>query len=123
MRYATPGAFRAALEARLKDEQSDGVGMSRLRKRIVFERLLARLQVVAPVRLQRSSNATHEPPGALVPPPRDWVRPWATLVKHLPADADLTSGFSVAAVFWNPVLASEVGVIGWDPELLAWTMR
>ena len=48
MRYATAGAFRAALEARLKDEQSDGVGLSRLRKRIVFERLLARLQVVAP---------------------------------------------------------------------------
>jgi Nucleotidyl transferase AbiEii toxin, Type IV TA system len=48
VRYATAGAFRSALEARLKDEQSDGVGLSRLRKRIVFERLLARLQVVAP---------------------------------------------------------------------------
>ena len=48
MRYASAGAFRAALEARLNDEQSEGVGISRLRKRVVFERLLARLQAVAP---------------------------------------------------------------------------
>lgn len=48
MKYATPGAFRAALETRLKNEQTDGVGVSRLRKRVVFERLLARLQAVAP---------------------------------------------------------------------------
>jgi predicted nucleotidyltransferase component of viral defense system len=41
-------AFRTALEARLKAEQSIGVGLSRLRKRVVFERLLARLVSVAP---------------------------------------------------------------------------
>jgi hypothetical protein len=43
MRYATPEAFRAALEDRLKDAQNEQVGLSRLRKRVVFERLLARL--------------------------------------------------------------------------------
>ena len=43
MKYATPQAFRAALETRLKTEEIDGVGISRLRKRVVFERLLARL--------------------------------------------------------------------------------
>jgi len=32
----------------LNNEQSEGVGVSRLRKRVVFERLLARLQAVAP---------------------------------------------------------------------------
>lgn len=293
MRYATAGAFRAALEARLKDEQSDGVGLSRLRKRIVFERLLARLQVVAPdgwllkggfaleLRLggrarttkdvdidwtagegeatellldaaalemddmfsfdvqraaidddlagggqrwtvraelagrdfervaidvgfgkppvvepvtlaasrllefaevpsivvpalaveqhlaeklhaysrtyaggQPSSRVkdlvdivviarttavdgdrlrqavvaiferrhTHEPPKALASPPRDWARPWATLVEHLPADADLTSGFSVAAAFWDPLLAGEADLVEWDPELLVWAV-
>jgi predicted nucleotidyltransferase component of viral defense system len=291
MRYATAGAFRAALEARLKSEQSDGVGLSRLRKRIVFERLLARLKVVAPdgwllkggfaleLRLggrarttkdididwivgegeatellldaaalelddmfsfdvQRAAvdhelagggqrwmvraelagrdfervvidvgfgmppvvepvvleasrllefaeipsiavpalaveqhlaeklhaysrtysgdrpssrvkdlvdivviahtttvdgerlrqavtaiferRATHEPPAALPSPPRDWARPWATLVKHLPAEPDLASGFSVAAAFWNPMLASPDGSVRWDPERLAW---
>jgi hypothetical protein len=47
MRYATPEAFRAALEDRLKHAQNEQVGLSRLRKRVVFERLLARLTVHA----------------------------------------------------------------------------
>ena len=47
MKYASASAFRTALETRLRSEQSEGVGVSRLRKRVVFERLLARLQAVA----------------------------------------------------------------------------
>jgi Nucleotidyl transferase AbiEii toxin, Type IV TA system len=37
-----------ALEARLKGEQTTEVGLSRLRKRVVFERLLVRLVAIAP---------------------------------------------------------------------------
>jgi predicted nucleotidyltransferase component of viral defense system len=48
VKYASASAFRTALETRLNNEQSEGVGVSRLRKRVVFERLLARLQAVAP---------------------------------------------------------------------------
>jgi predicted nucleotidyltransferase component of viral defense system len=48
MKYRTPAAFRTALEARLKEAQHDGVGVGRLRKRVVFERLLTRLNAVAP---------------------------------------------------------------------------
>lgn len=48
MKYRTSAAFRAALEARLKAAQHDGLGLARLRKRVVFERLLARLHAVAP---------------------------------------------------------------------------
>jgi hypothetical protein len=48
MKYATDQAFRTALEARIKQGQSDSAGVSRLRKRIVFERLLARLVAFAP---------------------------------------------------------------------------
>lgn len=48
MQYRSPAAFRAALEVRLKDEQTNEAGLSRLRKRVVFERLLARLVAVAP---------------------------------------------------------------------------
>ena len=48
MKYATDQAFRTALEARIKHGQSDSAGVSRLRKRIVFERLLARLVAHAP---------------------------------------------------------------------------
>jgi len=47
VRYATPEAFRAALEDRLKDAQNETVGLSRLRKRVTFERLLARLTAQA----------------------------------------------------------------------------
>lgn len=51
MRYVTPGAFRTALERRLRDaaRQTD-VPLVRLRKLVVFERLLARLLLVAPDR-------------------------------------------------------------------------
>lgn len=36
MKYRTAAAFRTALEARLKAEQRDGEGISRLRKRVVY---------------------------------------------------------------------------------------
>jgi predicted nucleotidyltransferase component of viral defense system len=48
VKYRTSVAFRTALETRLKIAQQDGVGLTRLRKRVVFERLLARLHAVAP---------------------------------------------------------------------------
>jgi predicted nucleotidyltransferase component of viral defense system len=44
VRYETANAFRAALERRLKNEaQATGVALLRLRKRVAFERFLARL--------------------------------------------------------------------------------
>jgi hypothetical protein len=48
VKYRTSVAFRTALEDRLKAARQDGVGLARLRKRVVFERLLARLHAVAP---------------------------------------------------------------------------
>lgn len=46
MRYRRPEAFRAALEQRLKNEaETGGVALMRLRKRVAFERFLARLAV------------------------------------------------------------------------------
>jgi hypothetical protein len=51
VKYETAGAFRAALEQRLKDSAaSGGPSTQRARKRVAFERLLARLQVAAPDR-------------------------------------------------------------------------
>jgi len=51
MKYATPSAFRAALEQRLSTiAQQTRVPPVRLRKLVVFDRLLARLVVVAPNR-------------------------------------------------------------------------
>lgn len=51
MRYATASAFRIALETRLLARaRESNVSIVRLRKTVVFERLLARLLVVAPGR-------------------------------------------------------------------------
>lgn len=49
MPYATPGALRAALEARLATGEATTVpGLERLRRRAVFERLLVRLDHAMP---------------------------------------------------------------------------
>jgi hypothetical protein len=51
VRYATPVAFRQALEARLlAHAKATSLPLDRLRKTVAFERILARLLVVAPNR-------------------------------------------------------------------------
>ncbi len=51
MKYTTPAAFRTALLEHLRAERARiGVSPEQLRKRVVFERLLARLLTVAPSR-------------------------------------------------------------------------
>ncbi|HZL48576.1 MAG TPA: nucleotidyl transferase AbiEii/AbiGii toxin family protein [Solirubrobacteraceae bacterium] len=51
MKYVTPEAFRAALDQRIRNEAAaSGVTVMRLRKRVAFERFLARLAVVDPQR-------------------------------------------------------------------------
>ena len=49
MTYATPAALRAALEQRLLTRSNEtGVGLDRLRRRVLFERIVARLQAAEP---------------------------------------------------------------------------
>jgi hypothetical protein len=49
MPYGTPADLRRALEARLSNESRDrGVTLDRLRKRVVFERILVRLSLGSP---------------------------------------------------------------------------
>jgi hypothetical protein len=73
MRYDSAQAFRTALEARLRSESAEtGVPLSRLRKTVAFDRLLARLTADDPaawvlkggfalqVRYQLSSRATRD---------------------------------------------------------------
>jgi hypothetical protein len=51
MKYATPTAFRTALDQRLRTEaERTGIALARLRKRIAFELFLRRLVKVAPSR-------------------------------------------------------------------------
>src|SRR2546427_9617954 len=49
MVYDTPAAFRQALETRLlRDAQDRGIDINRLRRGLVFERLLIRLDLAEP---------------------------------------------------------------------------
>lgn len=51
MTYETPHALRTALEQRLRNRSADtGVGLDRLRRRVVFERIVARLEAAEPGR-------------------------------------------------------------------------
>lgn len=51
MPYDTPAALRQALEARLGQEARDrGVDLARLRRRVLFERILIRLDAADPGR-------------------------------------------------------------------------
>ncbi len=51
MTYKTPQALRTALEHRLLARATEtGVGLDRLRRRVLFERIVARLQAAAPGR-------------------------------------------------------------------------
>jgi hypothetical protein len=94
MRPGSAAAFRTALEARLQAEQGDGVGISRLRKRVVFERLLARLEAVAP---------------------EGWYLKGGFALE-LRLGATLADGYATAARLWDPVLAAEITSGTWAAE-------
>ena len=51
MKYSSSAALRAALEHRLQAEaQESGVALSRLRRRVVFERIVSRIESAEPAR-------------------------------------------------------------------------
>jgi hypothetical protein len=61
VKYATAAAFRTALETRLLSRsKSSGTSLVRLRKTVVFDRLLARLQSVAPGRWVLKGALAHD---------------------------------------------------------------
>lgn len=82
MRYETAAAFRAALLTRLRQQaRAEGASVDRLRKRVVFERLLARLARVTPDRWALK--------GALALDFRQPVRARATMDADLTTEADI----------------------------------
>lgn len=82
MKYETPAAFREALLTRLRSQAvREGTSVDRLRKRVVFERLLARLLKVAPGRWALK--------GALALDFRSVARARATMDADMVAPADL----------------------------------
>lgn len=94
MRYGDGGAFRQALEQRLKTRAGEnGARLARDRKRVAFDRLLARLATIAPnswllkggfaldlrlakqARPGRTSTSTGKPPRQSFSGPRSGSRP------------------------------------------------
>lgn len=107
MRYASAAAFRSALEAQVRlRSQRGGSSVVRLRKAIAFERLLARLLVVAPERWMLK--------GALALDFRLGVHARATM------DTDLAVGYARAAAFLDPILSSPVPMTIWDQTQQRW---
>jgi hypothetical protein len=90
--YATAGAFRRALEERLKRASlTDQIDPNRLRRQVSFDRLLAR--------------GTHDSLANLVPPPADWQVPFHALAEECGLPTDVAGVFAGVQKFVEEVLA------------------
>lgn len=128
MRYASPAAFRTGLEARLLNQsRKDGLDLGRLRRRVVFERLLARLTrnrvaswvlkggMALEIRLGDRARGTRDldlvlrdfsPEDA----GREWVR--SLLIEALAEDPD-NDWFEFRVLDDRPIMPREAGQGGW----------
>jgi predicted nucleotidyltransferase component of viral defense system len=66
------------------------------------------------------ARATHELPGSLPAPPRDWARPYRALATEVGLNPDLAVGYGLVVMFLDPVLAPEPGLAHWDAEARGW---
>jgi hypothetical protein len=95
MRYETAGAFRTALEQRLRNSsQQTHLPLHWLRKQVAFDRLLARLLLVAPDRWVLK--------GALALEYRFGERAWTTRDLDLGRDDDESAPANAESIVpWN----------------------
>jgi len=125
MPYASPAAFRTALEARLQNQARDrGMRPDRLRRRAVFERLLVRLEVARPglwvlkggtaleVRWQDRARATRDLDLALREQLADGEALRALLIEQLSSDPD-GDGFRFEVAAPVPLADDAAGRPGW----------
>ena len=124
MRYATPAAFRAALEQRLANTAREtGTDLDRLRRRAVFERILARL-AAAPderwilkggfaleVRLGDQARATRDLDVAMSDAGQDASEVRDALIDALARDASDSFTFAVSSP--TRLAPDEAGRPGW----------
>ncbi len=128
MRYSSPDAFRTGLEARLLNQSREaGLDLGRLRRRVVFERLLARLArsrvaswvlkggMALEIRLGDRARGTRDLDLALrdVSPEDagcEWVR--SLLVEALTEDPD-NDWFEFRVLDDRPIMTREAGQGGW----------
>lgn len=124
MRYETPAAFRAALEQRLANAAAaSGIDLDRLRRRAVFERILARLSAAPDerwilkggfaleVRLGDRARATRDLDVAMQDASRDGADVRDALIDALSIDAGDGFVFRVSAP--TDLATDEAGRPGW----------
>ena len=90
MSYGSAAALRAALEHRLQAEaQETGVALNRLRRRVVFERIVSRMV-----------------PRVLPDPPVYWEDQYARLVVDLTVEArTLTEALELLRRWWQQAIS------------------
>src|SRR6266545_2972671 len=125
MPYATPGALRAALEARLRSQgMAAAIDLERLRRRAVFERLLVRLEHAMPghwvlkggmaleVRLGDRARTTRDLDLALRHAARDGEAVRERLIEAVADDAE-GDGFEFRISPAKAIDADDAGRPGW----------
>ncbi len=134
MRYASPAAFRTGLEARLlKQSRDTGVDLGRLRRQVVFERLLARFArsedagwvlkggMALELRMGNRARATRDLDLALrgaVPEgvTGEWIR--SVLAEALTSDPD-NDWFEFRILGDHPIMPKEADDDGWRFQINA----
>jgi hypothetical protein len=145
--YATPLAFKQALEQRLRSTSITGADFARRRQLLVFDRYLARLtQIVGDavtlkgglaleLRLSRATDheghraiestfefrGTHRVPVEVPPPPAFWEVPYGVMAANDElAWTTLSELAKAVTTFLDPVLAS-ADRRTWQPDARAWS--
>lgn len=99
--YATPGAFRRALEDRLLQlQRKERQDLQRLRRQVAFDRLL-----VASIRDTFKRRKTHPVPTALSTPPPAWSNSFAEMAKECGIPEGIAPHFAAVQTFLQPILA------------------
>jgi len=129
--YASPAAFKQALEQRLRASAGSGAGFARKRQLLVFERFLARVVAVfgdaatlkGGLVLEQtfSFRKTHALPSAVPPPLEAWRMPYAAMAREdqLPWPT-LDEVTKAVQSFLDPVL-SGVLEARWAPARWWWS--
>lgn len=131
MIYETPRALRSALEHRLFATSTEsGIGLDRLRRRVLFERIVARLEAAEPgywvlkggmaleVRLRDDARLTKDIDLGLRDEVRGPVDLHERLVRALLSDPD-HDGFKLAASIPTPLREDGGGQLTWRVRVAA----
>ena len=131
MTYATPTALRIALEQRLLNESNDsGISLDRLRRRVIFERVVSRLEAADPghwvlkggmaleVRLRDEARLTKDIDLGLRDTIDDGEELHERLVEALATDP-FSDGFVITAEPVTQLAEDNAGQVTWRSRLEA----